>query len=122
MLPGVKINHGAVMPASATEGTGLPDVVILNLSGLPAATVTEFADVMVAVLDEGITAFEGADAAPEPSALVATTVKVVDMPFNNPVTTQLVVVVVQVTPRADRTTYPVMVEPSSEGAVQVTVA
>ena len=26
------------MPASATEGTGLPDVVILNLSGLPAAT------------------------------------------------------------------------------------
>jgi hypothetical protein len=63
---------------------------------LPATPVTPVgAPGMVA----GVTALDGDDAGPVPTALVAVTVKVYEVPFVSPVTVQVVApVVVQVCP------------------------
>jgi hypothetical protein len=73
----------------------------------------------------GVTAVEGSDAAPVPTALVAVTVKVYDVPLVRPLTVQDVApVVVQVLlPGDEVTVYPVMaLPPSLAGAVHDTEA
>ena len=69
--------------------------VTVKLSALPAATVVELAEVMVAVLEVGMTA-TGVEAAPAPLALVAVTVKAYTAPLVRPVTVHDVVDVEQV--------------------------
>ena len=75
---------------------------------------------------DGVTAFEGADTAPGPLALPATTVNVYDVPFAKPPTVALVAPAAAdtVAPPGDAVTvYPVIALPPSEaGAVQCTVA
>jgi hypothetical protein len=71
---------------------------------------------------DGMTALERVEDAPVPSALAAVTENLVNEPLASPVTTQVVPDVEQVCPLVDTTTYPVMVEPSSKGAVHDTVA
>jgi hypothetical protein len=75
LVPGVNVTHVG-RPAAVTAGFGVPPVVILNVNLLPAATLVEDAEVIVAEFDEGTTLFEAPDAAPVPSPLVAFTVKV----------------------------------------------
>ena len=74
-VPGVKVIHAGTLVA-LTVAFGVPPVVTVKFSCLPAAMVTGLAEVMVAEFDEGTTLFEGLEAAPVPSALVAVTVKV----------------------------------------------
>ena len=73
----------------------------------------------------GTTELDGRDARPSPTALVATTVNVYGVPFDNPDTTQLNGPVVHEhanPPGDDVTVYPVIVEPPSlTGATQLTV-
>ena len=73
----------------------------------PAAVHDTVAEPLPAVADtpvgasgtvDGTTAFEAAEAAPVPSALVAVTVKVYELPLVRPVTVHEVVAVVQVWP------------------------
>lgn len=82
----------------------------------PALAVTEVgAPGLPAVVAEA-----EAEAADVPFELVAVTVNVYEVPFANEVTVQLVVAVVQVCPPLEVTVYPVIEEPPSLGAVQVT--
>ena len=100
--PGVRVIHGSI-PASPTVGVGVPEVVTVKFSFLPAAMVTELPDVITAVFDDRTTLLDGDDPGPVPSALVALTVHVVDAPFGGPVATQEVVAVVQGCPLVDST-------------------
>jgi hypothetical protein len=72
----------------------------------------------------GTTAPEDADAEPVPALFVAETVNVYEVPFERPVTVQLVVEVVQVNePGVDVTVYPVVgLPPVEAGATHDTAA
>jgi hypothetical protein len=86
LAPYFTVIHDGI-PDAVNVGFGVPEVVTVNLRGLPAAMVTEPGEVMMAVFDEGMTLLDGADAAPVPLALAAVTVKVTGAPLLSPVTT-----------------------------------
>ena len=74
LVPAVKISHEGT-PVALTVAVGVPEVVIVKFTLLPAAMLIELAEVMTAVFDDGVTLLD--DAVSElPLALVATTVKV----------------------------------------------
>jgi len=72
----------------------------------------------------GTTAPDAADADPAPALFAAVTVNEYEVPFERPVTVQLVVDVVQVNePGVDVTVYPVVgLPPVEEGAIHDTAA
>jgi hypothetical protein len=74
----------------------------------------------------GVTVFEAAEKAPEPTAFAARTRKEYAVPLTSPVAVKLVdtgtLVRTTVAPLVRSTVYPVIGEPPSAGAVQVTVA
>jgi len=71
----------------------------------------------------GVTELLGAEFGPSPAAFCADTTKVYAVPLVSPGTVHDVVVVVQVKlPGVDVTKYPVIGDPPSNGAVQLTVA
>ena len=102
-LPAAKVIHEG-MPVSDTVAVGEPPVVTVNFRALPATMVSDEAEVIVAVLDDGSTLFDAAEAALVPLALVAVTVKVYAVPLVRPDTVQLVELAVQVFPSGDEGT------------------
>jgi hypothetical protein len=74
-VPGVNATHAGT-PDAVTVAFGVPPVATASFSALPAAITVAPVTEMVAELELGVTLFDGDEAAPAPSALVALTVKV----------------------------------------------
>jgi len=124
-----------VLPSTVAR-TAEPDRTVYDVTALPpveaGADQLMMADALPATAETpvggsgtaaGTTAFDGADAAPVPTLLVALTVKVYDVPLVRPVIVTGDPETVTVAPLLATTVYDVIVLPPLEtGAVQLTVA